>query len=83
MNARAHAAANDMESMRLPDWKLSYRIHEAAAATGFGESTLWKRISEGRLRAKHDGNATIIKREELQRFLDELPDVTPSKAAKQ
>jgi excisionase family DNA binding protein len=80
MNGRAHTAAVEMEVEKLPDWKLAYRIPEAAAATGFGESTLWKKIAEGKLKAKKDGQVTIIKREELTRYLDELPDVAPSKA---
>jgi len=79
MNARAHSAANAMEAQRLPDWKLAYRVHEAAAATGFGESTLWKKIAEGKLKARRDGAVTIITRKELERYLDDLPEVIPSK----
>lgn len=82
MNQRVHSAGLEMESQRLPDWKLAYRVPEAAAATGFGESTLWKKIAEGKLAAKKDGQVTIIKREELARYLDALPDVTPSKVKK-
>jgi excisionase family DNA binding protein len=81
MNQRTHAAAVAMEEERLPDWKLAYRIPEAAAAAGMGESTLWKKISEGKLRAKKDGAVTVIKRQELQRYIDELPDVVPSRPA--
>jgi excisionase family DNA binding protein len=66
-----------MEADRLPDWKLAYRIEEAAAATGYGESTLWKKIAAGKLRAKKDGAMTIVQRDELQRYLDELPDLVP------
>lgn len=73
MNARAHLAAKEMDP-EFPNWKISYRIPEAAAATGYGESTLWKRISEGRLKAKKDGNFTVIEADELRRFVRELPD---------
>jgi excisionase family DNA binding protein len=79
MTPRAHAAALEMEQQRLPDWKLAYRMPEAAAATGLGESTLWKRIAEGKLVAKKDGNATLIERVELQRFIGGLPLVPASK----
>lgn len=70
------AAAKDMEGT-IPDWKLAYRVPEAAAATGLGESTIWKKISEGKLMAKRDGAATLIEREELQRYLRSLPKVQP------
>jgi hypothetical protein len=73
MNQRAHAAAKEMDPV-IPNWKISYRIPEAAAATGYGESTLWKRISEGRLKAKKDGNFTVIEADELRRFVRDLPD---------
>ena len=73
MNARAHAAARHLEAS-LPDWKRAYRIDEAAAATGLGKSTLWKRIAEGRLATRKDGNCTLILRDELERFLHALPE---------
>lgn len=75
--AATQDAAKHMEAHRLPDWKLAYRVVEAAAATGFGESTLWQKISQGKLKAKKDGTATVIKREELQRYIDALPDWKP------
>ena len=73
MNARAHEAAKDLEQ-RMPDWKLSYRIDEAAAATGYGKSKLWELIREGKLPAKKDGGVTVIRRTDLQAYLDSLPD---------
>lgn len=63
----------------MPDWKLAYRVPEAAAATGLGESTIWKKISEGRLVARRDGAATLIERDELQRYIRSLPAVQPGK----
>ena len=72
MNPTTHKAAKSMEERRLPDWKLAYRIHEVCAATGLGKTTIFKRISEGKLRAKRDGRITIILRSELQRYLDNL-----------
>lgn len=72
MSPNAHAAAKEMEQT-MPDWKLAYRVPEAAAATGFGESTIWKKIKDGKLTARRDGNVTVIERTELQRYLQSLP----------
>ncbi|MBV9549815.1 MAG: helix-turn-helix domain-containing protein [Alphaproteobacteria bacterium] len=63
-----------MEKADLPDWKLAYRLDEAAAATGIGRSTLYRRARQGKLKMKRDGGNTVILREELKRFLSELPD---------
>jgi excisionase family DNA binding protein len=62
-----------MEKAHFPDWKLAYRIDEAAAATGYGESTLWRKIAEGKLVARKDGGVTLIEREELLRYIRSLP----------
>ena len=76
MTPRTTAAAKDLDQ-NLPDWKLAYRIPEAAAATGLGESTIWKRIAAGKLTARRDGAVTLIERAELQRYVHELPKVQP------
>jgi excisionase family DNA binding protein len=77
MSKRAAMAASQMEQAQLPDWKLAYRMDEAAAATGYGESTLWRKISEGKLVARKDGGVTLIEREELLRYVRSLPTVRP------
>lgn len=74
MTPEVAAAVVDMERQQLPDWKLSYRPDEAAAATGLGQSTIFLRIRQKRLKAKKDGNVTLIPRDELQRYLNALPD---------
>jgi excisionase family DNA binding protein len=68
------AAANNMERQGLPDWKLAYRVDEACAATGYGKTKIWELISAGKLRAKKDGGVTVIRRADLQDYLDNLPD---------
>jgi hypothetical protein len=65
------------------DWKIAYRMWEAAAATGFGESTLWKKVAEGKLEARRDGKATVVERDELVRYIRSLPKVRPSKGRSQ
>jgi excisionase family DNA binding protein len=67
------AAAKNMEAQRLPDWKLSYRVDEAAAATGVSVSTIWKRLRAGKIKAKRDEGVTLILRKELQQYLDNIP----------
>jgi excisionase family DNA binding protein len=73
MNAAAHAAATKMESQRLSDWKLSYRVDEACAATGYGKTKIWRLIRAKKLAARKDDGVTIILREDLQTYLKSLP----------
>jgi excisionase family DNA binding protein len=70
----AASAAKNMERQGLPDWKLSYRVDEACAATGYGKTRIWELIAAGKIRAKKDGGVTIIRRADLQDYLDNLPD---------
>ncbi len=58
----------------LPDWKLAYRVDEACAATGYGKSKMWELIRAGKVKAKKDGGITIIRRADLQAYIDGLPD---------
>lgn len=60
------------------DFKLSYRVEEVVIATGIGRSTIYEHLKSGRLKAKKDGNTTLILKSEMMRYLNELPDwVTP------
>lgn len=74
MERSAHRAAEIMERERLPDWKLSYRIDEACAATGYGRTKIKELIRAGKLKAKKDVGITVIRRGDLQSYLDSLPD---------
>lgn len=74
MTPRTMAAAKKLDQT-MPDWKIAYRIPEAAAATGLGVSTLWKKIAAGKLTARRDGGVTLIERDELQRYVRELPAI--------
>lgn len=74
MTPRTAAAAKDMDR-EFPNWKLAYRVDEAAAATGMGESTLRRKISLGLLKARKDGQATIILAEDLKAYLASLPEL--------
>lgn len=74
----ANDAAKKMEADRIPDWKLAYRLDEAAATLGIGLSTVKLRIRQKRLTAKKDGSATIIERDEIRRYLAALPEARPT-----
>jgi hypothetical protein len=76
MSQSGQTAAKEMERARLPNWKLSYRLDEAEAATGLSRSTLYNRARAGRLTMKKEGNITIITRDELLRYLESIPAIT-------
>jgi excisionase family DNA binding protein len=65
------SAARNLEQ-RMPDWKLAYRVDEAAVALGFGKSKVWELIKHKKIAVKRDHGCTIILRTELQRYLDAL-----------
>lgn len=49
--------------------KLSYRMDEAAEATGLSKATLYRLIERGELTTLKVGTRTLIRREVLQAFL--------------
>lgn len=54
--------------------KLSFTVAEAAEASGLGRSTIWEKISSGKLRAKRSGKTTLILKADLAAYLESLPD---------
>ena len=66
------SAAKHLED-RLPDWKLAYRIDEAVAATGIGRTKLYQFIKAGKIETRRADGMVLILREELQRYLNNLP----------
>jgi excisionase family DNA binding protein len=61
--------------------KLSYSITEATRALGIGRSKLFQELAVGRLKALKLGSRTLITRDELARYLADLPAARPSKEA--
>jgi excisionase family DNA binding protein len=49
--------------------KLCYSIEEVCRATSIGRTTLYAHIKEGNLKAVNVGGRTIIRADELDRFL--------------
>ncbi|HEX5422263.1 MAG TPA: hypothetical protein VFW94_01845 [Candidatus Acidoferrales bacterium] len=58
--------------------KLSFNVHEAAAATGKKVGTIKAAIGSGALRAKDGGYPYVILLSDLQTWLSGLPDAEPS-----
>jgi hypothetical protein len=58
----------------------AYRIGDLTHQNGgvLGRTNICKAISEGRLRAKKFGGATLILEKDWLSFLESLPDVRPS-----
>lgn len=50
--------------------KLSYRMDEAAIATGLSKATLYRLVEKGELTTLKVGSRTLIRREVLQAFLE-------------
>lgn len=50
---------------------LLLRIHDVVALTNLGRSTIYSEIAAGRLRAIHIGRAVRVRRDDLERWLDQ------------
>ena len=53
--------------------KLLYRPGEAAAALGIGKTKMWELLKCGEITALKVGVITVIKHDELERFISTLP----------
>jgi excisionase family DNA binding protein len=54
--------------------QLAYTIAQACQAASLGRTTLFAAIKNGDLTARKYGSRTIILRDDLARFLENLPD---------
>lgn len=60
--------------MKMPaPEKLAYSFDEAMTLTGIGATSLRRAIKEGRLVARKNGAHLLIIKEDLQRFLHDMP----------
>ncbi|TNC05528.1 helix-turn-helix domain-containing protein [Methylobacterium terricola] len=60
-------------SSALASDRIAYRINEAAAAIGVCRATVYKLIAAGELRAGKRGSTTLIRRVDLEAFIDAMP----------
>jgi excisionase family DNA binding protein len=54
---------------------VSFRISQVCDVTGLGRTSIYKAISEGRLRARKWRRATVVLADDLDAFLRALPAV--------
>jgi excisionase family DNA binding protein len=52
---------------------LAYRIEDAAAAIGISRSTMYEFVKDGRIPARKIGSRTVIRRRDLEAFLEAAP----------
>jgi excisionase family DNA binding protein len=60
--------------MNIP---LAYSINEACSAAAIGRTCIYELIGRGEIRAIKRGRRTLIRADDLQRWLDGLPHVEP------
>lgn len=64
--------------LRRPIERLAFRPEEAAEAIGVSRSQIYKEIKEGRVKSFKYGAATLIRREELEKLIDQLDPGGPA-----
>jgi len=53
--------------------RVSYRVSEAAEATGLGVRTIWRLIASGDIKTRRLGSVTVIRAEDLKAYVDAAP----------
>jgi excisionase family DNA binding protein len=57
---------------RSPPERLAYRVREAAEVLAISRSRFYELVAEGRIHTLKEGARTLVRRSELERYLDEL-----------
>lgn len=52
--------------------RLAYRVGEAAEVLAISRSRFYELVAEGRIRTLKEGARTLVRRSELERYLDDL-----------
>ncbi|MCF8495534.1 MAG: helix-turn-helix domain-containing protein [Alphaproteobacteria bacterium] len=60
--------------------QLSLSIEEAQTATGLGRTKIYQLINSGELKARKIGKRTIILKDDLETFLNNLQSYAPESA---
>lgn len=63
------------------DNQITLTVEQACATTGYGRTKLYDLIGSGRVRAKKDGQKTLILSESLRNHINSLPDKPLRKAS--
>lgn len=56
--------------------RMAYRVREAADILAISRSRFYELVAAGRIRILKDGARTLVRRRELERFLDDLEKVS-------
>jgi excisionase family DNA binding protein len=72
------ANQNEARTVNRP---LAYSVNEACKVAGIGRTSLYGLIGSGELCAIKAGKRTLIRVDELRRWLDELPTIPPKRSA--
>ena len=51
---------------------MAYRVSEAAEVLAISRSRFYELVAEGRIRTLKEGARTLVRRSELERYLDDL-----------
>jgi excisionase family DNA binding protein len=57
----------------LPMEKLAFTIQEAATVSSLGQTSLYQAVKDGKLIIRKFGTRSVIRRDDLETFLDSLP----------
>lgn len=52
--------------------RMAYRVREAAEVLAISRSRFYELVAEGRIRTLKEGARTLVRRSELERYLDAL-----------
>ena len=80
---RLASAESSVERKARPQLveKLSYTVDDIALRTHLEKSSIWERISEGKLLAYKDGGRTLVLHDDLTTYLRSLPKAERQNAA--
>ena len=56
--------------------RMAYRVREAADILAISRSRFYELVAAGRIRILKDGARTLVRRRELERYLDDLENVS-------
>lgn len=56
----------------LHNERMAYRVREAADVLAISRSRFYELVAEGRIRVLKEGARTLVRRRELERYLDDL-----------
>ena len=57
--------------------RMAYRVREAADVLAISRSRFYELVAEGRIRILKEGARTLVRRRELERYLDDLETSSP------